>query len=141
MQPGPTAPGMCPRCGGPNPPLSSFCQFCGSPLAGPLGFTLPPPPSVPPPNFQPVAPNRDEHEGPGLALLVVGILLIVVGLVLFGVAAVVHQGVQSFNNACSQNPLCTPQSDPSGAITGAGVGVLILGIVLLIFGVSIYRRA
>jgi hypothetical protein len=88
-----------------------------------------------------VATNRDEHEGPGVALLVVGILLIVVGLILFAVAAVVHQGIQSFNNDCSQNPTCTPQSDPSGAITGAAVGVLILGVILTIVGVSVFRGA
>ena len=70
----------------------------------------------------------------------IGILLIVVGLILFAAAAVVHQGVVSFNNACAQNPACTPQADPSGAITGAGVGVLLLGVVLLVVGVNIYRK-
>jgi len=139
MQPGPPAPGMCARCGGPNPPQSSFCQFCGAPLTGPVLFVPPPPSQVPPGYFSPAPPNRDEHEGPGLVLLVIGILLIVVGLVLFAVAAVVHDGVQSFNNACSQNPTCTPQSDPSGAFTAAGVGILVLGIILTIAGAVVYR--
>jgi len=130
---------MCARCGGPNLPQSTFCQFCGAPLSGLPPFAPPRPTQVPPDNFRLVSSNRDEHEGPGIALLVIGILLIVVGLILFGVAAVVHSGVQSFNNACSQNSLCTPQSDPSGAITGAGVGVLIVGIILLIIGVKLYR--
>lgn len=143
MQSGPTAPGVCSRCGGPNPPQSSFCQFCGSSLLIPLRFETPPqaPPPVLPDNYRLVSSNRDEHEGPGIALLVVGILLAVTGLILFGVAAVVHSGVQSWNNACAQNPACTtPQSDPSGAITGAGVGVLILGIILVIVGVSVYQK-
>lgn len=104
-------------------------------------FVPPPPSPVPPGYFPPAPPNRDEHEGPGLALLVVGILLIVVGLVLFAVAAVVHDGVQSFNNACSQNPTCTPQPDPSGAFVAAGAGVLVLGIILAIVGALVYRRS
>lgn len=140
MQSGPLAPGRCARCGGPNPPQSSFCQFCGTPLSAPLRFEPPPPPAVLPDNYRLVSSNRDEHEGPGIALLVVGALLIVAGLVLFGVAAVVHAGVQSFNNGCAQNPLCTPQSDPSGAITGAGAGVLILGVILAIIGANVYRK-
>jgi len=130
---------MCGRCGGASPPLSSFCQFCGAPLTGPVLFA-PPIVSQVPPGYLPVTPpDRDEHEGPGLVLLVIGIFLIVVGLVLFAVAAVVHDGVQSFNNACTQNPPCTPQSDPSGALDAVGATLVVLGILMAVAGGVMYR--
>ena len=74
----------------------------------------------------------------GIISLIFGILLLVGGLVLFGVAAAVHQGVVSFNQACAQNPSCTPESDPSGAITGVGVALLVIGIIMLIIAWVLY---
>jgi len=67
-------------------------------------------------------------------LLVFGILLAVAGLIGLGVAAFVSQGVQSFNHACAQNPLCTPEPDPSGAITAVAVVLLVVGILLALGG-------
>ena len=132
MQAGPTAPGMCARCGGPNPPNASVCQFCQAPLPG-----IPPPVWLPeqpagPDNFRLVTDEQPSHPVARVILLVFGILLFVGGLIMFGVAVAVHQSVQSFNQACAENPLCTPESDPSGAITGAGVAVLVIAILMLI---------
>ncbi|HYA69959.1 MAG TPA: zinc ribbon domain-containing protein [Thermoplasmata archaeon] len=133
------APGVCPRCGGPNPRSAAFCQFCSAPLPG-----VPSPEPVPvrpggPDSFQLATSGQPEYPVARVVLLIFGILLFVGGLVLFGIAASVHQTVQSFNQACMQNPTCTPESDPSGAITGVGVAVLIIGIILLIVAGILYR--
>jgi hypothetical protein len=85
-----------------------------------------------PDNFRLVTDEQPSHPVARVILLVFGILLFVGGLIMFGVAVAVHQSVQSFNQACAQNPLCTPESDPSGAITGAGVAVLVIAILMLI---------
>jgi hypothetical protein len=132
---------MCARCGGPNPPTASVCQFCQAPL-----------PLVPAPgwiseqpaasdNFQLVTAEQPSYPVARVVLVVFGILLVVGSLILFSVAAVVHQNVQSFNQSCAKNPLCTPESDPSGAITGVGVAVLILGIILLIIAGILYASS
>ena len=67
-------------------------------------------------------------------MLVLGVVLILIGIGLLAAAAAAHQAVANFNQACSQNPICQPQADPSGAMTAGGVVLLLLGSVLAIYG-------
>ena len=53
---------------------------------------------------------------------------------LLAAADIAHQGTVSFNQACAMNPACTPVADPSGALTTAGVAILILGLILTLYG-------
>ncbi len=75
------------------------------------------------------------------AVLLVGVMLAIFGVVVLAIAAVVSQGVASFNAACEQNPLCTPESDPSGGIAAAGGFLLLIGVFVAIYGVIRYRGA
>lgn len=139
MQTAPRPSGMCAQCGGPNPPGASVCQFCRSPLTA-----LPPveAPVVPAgeDTFRLVTAKQAEHPMARFGMVYFGIALIVIGIILFAVGAAAHQSAQSFNQACSQNPLCTPQSDPSGGLYAAGAIVLVLGLVLVGVGWRLYAR-
>jgi uncharacterized membrane protein YidH (DUF202 family) len=81
-----------------------------------------------------VTATREPPEALGIVLLIVGILVVLIGIGLLAAAVAAHQGVQAFNQACSQNPLCTPEPDPSGGLAAGGVVLLIVGIVLSIYG-------
>jgi len=129
----PQAPGACPRCGAPNPPTFNVCQYCGGPL-GLVKGRAEIPRAPPEDSFRLVTSSDLTHPVSGTLLLVLGILFVVIGIGLLALAAGVHQSVQSFNQACSQNPLCQPQSDPSGGITAGGVVLIIIGIPLSIYG-------
>jgi hypothetical protein len=74
----------------------------------------------------------------GVIVAIFGIFAFVGGIVLLVISAAVASSVASFNNACSENPLCTPESDPSGGIALAGAVVLTIGILMLVFGVYSY---
>ena len=126
------SPGTCPHCGAPASSSATFCTYCGGALGGPPRF--PPPPAYSPPVAYPSTSPIGPHSAIGIVLLVLGILLVLTGIGLLVTAAVIHQGVQSFNQACAQNSLCQPQSDPSGAIGVGGVVLLLLGIVMAIIG-------
>jgi len=127
----------CPHCGAPNPVTAELCKYCG----GRIAALRPEAPLIGPPqrdDFQLV--TSEEPSSPiGIVLLIFGILLIIVGIVLLAMAPSVHQSVQSFNNACSQNPNCQPQSDPSGGMTGGGAAAIVVGIILAAVGA--YLRA
>ncbi len=125
------APGACARCGGPNPATATSCQWCGGALA------LAPPPS----GYQPLrlpATYRRPYGSPGA--VIGGVLLIVFGLIALAAAAVVNDGVNSYNQACSQNPACqgNQQSNPSGGIAAVGIVMLIIGGGLIAYGVRRY---
>jgi hypothetical protein len=130
---GPSAPGACPRCGATNPVTSNVCQYCGGPLA-PTNVRTETPYVRTEDSFRLVTSSDVSHPISGTLLLVLGILFVVIGIGLLALAAGVHQSVESFNQACSQNPLCQPQSDPSGGLTAGGVVLMIIGIILAIYG-------
>ncbi len=122
------APGVCSRCGGPNPHIASTCQWCGGSLAV----------AAPPSGYQPIllpATYRRRSGSPGA--VIGGVILIVFGLLALVAAAVVNDGVTSFNQACSQNPACqgNQQSNPSGGIAAVGIVILIVGGGLIAYGV------
>lgn len=133
MQPGTPASGACVRCGAPNPPLATVCGYCGNSLQVPSPATgaLPAPR---PDTFRLVTTSQDNPSAGGLILLILGIIICLTGIGLLVGAVVVHQGVQTFNNACAQNPLCTPEPDPSGAMTAGGIVLLIVGLILAYYG-------
>ncbi len=72
----------------------------------------------------------------GGVFVAVGIPLLIFGILALVAAAVVAQGTASFNQACAQNSLCTPEPDPSGGIAAAGVLLLVIAIVLIAYGAS-----
>jgi hypothetical protein len=74
----------------------------------------------------------------GLILLILGILMVVGGIGLLAAASFVSSGVSSFNQVCSMNPSCVPESDPSGGLTVGGAVLLVLGGVLSIGGYVMY---
>ena len=126
------AAGACARCGGPNPGTSAFCQWCGAALA----VSAPPIPATG--GYQPLpppAPYRRPSGSPGA--IVGGVVLIVFGLIALAGAAAVNAGVNSYNQACSQNPACqgNQASNPSGGIAVVGVILLVVGGVLIAYGV------
>lgn len=128
------ASGGCPRCGAPFVPGAARCAYCGSPLPDP-GLLLPPPP-VPTASSDPFRLAQTpvtSWRGPALGL---GIGLTVLAVLLFVGAAIAQAGTQSFNQACAQNPVCTPAPDPAGAITFGGVVVLIIGLGLLAYALT-----
>lgn len=65
-----------------------------------------------------------------------GIPLILSGVIALGAAAIIAQGVASYNQTCAQIPNCVPQSDPSGAVAGLGVLLLLIGILLIVYGAT-----
>ena len=136
------AQGPCAQCGGPNPPESRVCQWCGGSLA--LPSIAPSAQSGYRPLDIPSAPDR-----PGLTPLPTtspwlyyraGIPLVIVGVVVLGISAVIAQGVASYNSGCSAIPNCMPQSDPSGGIAAFGIVLLLIGIVLIVYGASQGQR-
>lgn len=107
----------------------------------------PPPPSGPPTVPGPFAAGSgwtatvDIGRGTAsLLLLWIGVAVLVVGLMMVVGAAIEHQGVTDFNNACSKNPVCTPSSDPSGAFLLGGGILLVLGVVIAAVGGAQYAR-
>jgi uncharacterized membrane protein len=122
----------CPHCGAPNPASAEVCAYCGGRIPA---IRVEAPPISPPlrDDFRLVTPVEPPSRlWP--VLLVLGILLIIVGIALLAVAPSVHQSVESFNNICTQNPYCQPQSDPSGAMSAGGVAAVIVGVVLVVVG-------
>ena len=122
----------CARCGGPNPPGATTCQWCSQQLE------IAPPPATPTLEYQPLdspveAPTNS--YAPGLYYRV-GIPLLLIGIVALIGAAVVSSGVSSYNQTCAQIPSCVPQSDPSGGIAAIGVVLLLIGIVIIVYGAT-----
>ncbi|MGA7861997.1 MAG: zinc ribbon domain-containing protein [Thermoplasmata archaeon] len=138
---------FCPFCGTSNPPGYNFCLQCHRALP-PAGPVAPSAPAPEPDSFQLVTARRDAttlslNVGRGfwgILFLYLGIPMLLIGIGLLIGSVVVAQGVANFNQACSMNPLCSPQPDPSGAFAAGGVVVLILGIVLVAYGISQYRN-
>lgn len=133
MPAAPFRPGDCPHCGATNPPRAAVCEYCGgglSPIVLPASTGGAPAED----SFRLVTAPGQSPSGIGTALLIVGILVLLIGIGLLFAAAAAHQGVVSFNEACSQNPSCQPESDPSGAITAVGVVLILLGLVLSVYG-------
>lgn len=141
---------FCPRCGTTNPPDYNFCANCHLPLPG-----GPPAPAAiawtnsgpgePMPLPGSSTPSENVLEigqgAAGVVFIWIGIPLLLIGMGLLVGAAVAHQGAQSFDQACSANPLCTTSApDPSGALTAVGVIVLILAIGLVAFGIKQYSE-
>ena len=124
--------GMCPHCGGPNPPGYEVCQYCGSPL--PLPPSVEETPPAPSPGESPEEVERYEEESwfASNRAAVAAAVLIVMGLIFFAGAASAHQQYESSNSNCGQNPTCVPPQDPSGALTLVGVFFLLFGIVAAI---------
>jgi hypothetical protein len=66
----------------------------------------------------------------------VSIPLILFGVIALGASVLIHEGVTSWDQGCSRIPSCTPQSDPSGGVAALGVVLLLIGIVLLAYGLN-----
>jgi len=74
--------GDCPKCGGPNPPSATVCQWCSSSLVG-----LPPPVVVQaPPKVVYVTPPEDDREDHQGRWIVVGVVVFIVLVVLIAAA-------------------------------------------------------
>ena len=128
----------CARCGGPNPPAAEVCQWCRAslvrpptPPTGPVGYRPLELPGVPGPHrLNPLpATSNVVYYGVGIPLLVFGIIALLA-------AAAISSSVASFNSACSQNPVCTPEPDPSGGVAAVGVVLLLIGIILILYGAT-----
>jgi hypothetical protein len=138
---GMAAPGLyCTGCGAPRAGPASFCASCGRPFPAPSAFGAPVF-VAPPDSYQLVggaAPGTSSRTGDrqvlGIVLLIIGVVLLVVGIGLLVAASLVSGGVSSYNNICSMNPSCVPQSDPSGGLTVGGIALLVLGGALAIGG-------
>lgn len=127
----PEPPLRCASCGAGNPVGTLTCQYCGSALPPPAPIFSPP--SLPSENsFELVSPRSSVLSGNSQPLLALGILLIFFGIILLIGAAVVGQGVAQFNQACSQNPLCTPEPDPSGGLAAVGLVLVLIAVILLV---------
>lgn len=122
----------CARCGGPNSPGATVCQWCSHPLA------VSPAPAPPSLEYQPLDVPNVAPAGTQSPVLYywAGIPLILSGVIALGAAAVIAQGVASYNQTCAQIPNCVPQSDPSGAVAGLGVLLLLIGIFLIVYGAT-----
>jgi hypothetical protein len=81
-----------------------------------------------------VTTTRPSPSAGGVILLVVGVVLVLMSIGLIAGGVVLHDGVQSFNQACAQNSLCRPEPDPSGAMIAGGGVLLLVGIGLAVFG-------
>ena len=132
------ATGACGRCGGPNPPDAVACQWCDASLV--RSDATPPSPAGYRPLDLPALPRESAltplpTTSPWLYYRA-GIPLTIIGIVVLIIAAVVAQGVASYNSTCSQIPNCTPQSDPSGGIAAFGVILLVIGLVVLGYGAT-----
>lgn len=137
---------FCPFCGANNPAEFNFCGNCHRvlPAKGVAPPAGPPPPSD---SFQLVTSqtynsattlNVGRSTG-GLVFLIIGIPLLILGILLLVAAGIAAAGTASFNQACSMNPVCTPASDPSGALAGGGVVLLLIGLALAGYGVFQYQ--
>ena len=133
------APAPCARCGGPNPPGARVCQWCQASLPAPVE-------SVPGPGGYRSLELPSGSRGPGLGSLPttspwlylrVAIPLIIFGVIALGASAAIHQGVVTYNQGCSQIPDCVPQSDPSGGVAALGIILLVIGIALLAYALSL----
>jgi len=134
-------PAPCARCGGPNPPGATTCQWCRAALVAPG------PPGGVYGSYRPLdlvtesdraylsAPSDSPAAAAGLAYRI-AIPFLFLGVVLLVVSAVISQQASSFNQACAQNPVCTPESDPSGGVAAGGAVLLLIGIVLVAYGLS-----
>jgi len=68
---------------------------------------------------------------------VIGIVVLVFGVIALLAAAAISFGVTNFNHACAQNPLCTPQPDPSPSVTAVGIVLLLVGAIILGYGYTL----
>ncbi len=127
-------PGTCPHCGAPFSFGAPRCEYCGAalPTPSPNAPMVTGPPGSPD-TFRLAPTTTSRGRGPAFGL---GIGLIVFAVLLFVGAAVAQAGTQSFNQACAQNPLCTPAPDPAGGIAAGGAVVLVIGLVLLAYALS-----
>ena len=125
--------GRCPRCGKNNLPGGRFCQYCGGALSAATPTRSAP---VSPPNdrLRLVTSEPPTPSAGGIVLLVLGVVLALLGVGLLAGSVVVHEGVQSFDQVCGQNPLCHPEPDPSGPMAVGGAVLLIVGILLAVNG-------
>ena len=91
----------------------------------------------------PAAPGRPPGSSPERSLwpfLLVAGLLAFAGVGLLAVGAVWVTGTSSFNQACAENPSCTPAPNYGGTLEAAGAGLIVAGIVIAIVG-PVWRRS
>jgi hypothetical protein len=111
------APQTCLRCGGPLAPGAVVCPWCRTPV--------PPEPRAPSEPDYTFEEDQDEAAGEdevtpayligGLVTLAVGVLLLIGAL---------------YSASCSAGELCSDGA--SGAFTGIGISVLLVGIILVV---------
>ncbi len=125
----------CAHCGAVSRLGTLRCPYCG------LDLPLPPSPPVAAPVLFPrpdpyrLVPSTPA-SAPTSALVIVGIVLAVLGVFVLIGAAVVHQGVVSYNQGCSQIPDGSAAADPSGGIAAGGAILIILAVILVALGLS-----
>lgn len=76
----------------------------------------------------------------GLIFVYFGVFILIAGISALAMASFEASSVATFNNACAQNPLCTPEPDYSGSITAVGAVLLLLALGLFGLAYRAYQK-